>query len=380
MPLADAARAASRTIQQMLVERELAKRQAMLDEIARMRESRADRELALRESDSKFDRERLGRLDTRQAGIDAQMETDRVAGRARELGDQIPADVRLSADDPAVATLQRGGLDSLLTGVDPTLGSRQMQGYATLPGSNVAGEVTQQESKPKPTGFIKTRSQNQAATAADDERQSAQDRATAERNERLDAETRRSNAADEAIARGHLGVAQGGLKVRQAEAAATNPALGPQNEVQDALDLIDSISTDESFSSAVGPLDAYIGKARDLTGVTRFDNRHKELLGKLSLAQAGKLKGQGAISNYERELLQNAASALTRNLSEADYKAELAKIRSQFVRMQQQSSMFKGATPPVDVRTVPMVSPDGRNLMVPAEKVAEMESLGAKRR
>ena len=49
MALADAAAAVSQSIQQILVQRELAKRQAIQDELARMRDQRADKELGLRE-------------------------------------------------------------------------------------------------------------------------------------------------------------------------------------------------------------------------------------------------------------------------------------------------------------------------------------------
>lgn len=129
------------------------------------------------------------------------------------------------------------------------------------------------------------------------------------------------------------------------------PAQTPQqeNEVNDSLNLIDQIANDPSLNTAVGPVDAYIGKARDLTGVTRFDNLHQQLLGKLSLAQAGKLKGQGQISDKERAMLAAAASALSRNLSETDYKAELGKIRGQFQRMQAAG----GATPAAQPKAAP---------------------------
>jgi hypothetical protein len=45
------------------------------------------------------------------------------------------------------------------------------------------------------------------------------------------------------------------------------PAQSPQqqNEVADAIQLIDQISKDPSLDAGVGPLDQYIGKARDLT-------------------------------------------------------------------------------------------------------------------
>jgi hypothetical protein len=41
------------------------------------------------------------------------------------------------------------------------------------------------------------------------------------------------------------------------------------------------------------------------------------------------------VSNIERDLLRQAATALRRSGSEADYKAELTKIRGQFEKMRQ---------------------------------------------
>jgi hypothetical protein len=129
--------------------------------------------------------------------------------------------------------------------------------------------------------------------------------------------------------------------VRHPEAA--SPAASQQqNEVTDSIALIDQIMNDPALSSAVGPIDQYIGQAHDLTGVNRFSALHNQIVGKMSLAQAGKLKGQGQISDKERAMLASAATALNRGLSEGDYKAELGKIRSQFERMQQQGG---GGTP-----------------------------------
>lgn len=120
-------------------------------------------------------------------------------------------------------------------------------------------------------------------------------------------------------------------------AGLTHPQAGQtaqqQNEVSDAIALIDQITNDPALATAVGPVDQYIGKARDLGGVNRFEALHNQLVGKLSLAQAGKLKGQGQISDKERAMLAAAATALTRGLQEPDYRNELTKIRGQFERM-----------------------------------------------
>jgi hypothetical protein len=126
------------------------------------------------------------------------------------------------------------------------------------------------------------------------------------------------------------------------------PAAAPQqqNEVADAIQLIDQISSDSALNPSVGPLDQYgLGKAQDLNGVNRFEALHNQLVGKLALAQAGKLKGQGQISDKERALLAAAATALNRGLSEKDYRTELGKIRQQFERMQQGGAVVGGAAP-----------------------------------
>lgn len=116
---------------------------------------------------------------------------------------------------------------------------------------------------------------------------------------------------------------------------ATGPTQQQQNEVQDTLALIDQIGKDPALNKSVGPIDQYVGGviSGDPAGVNRFRNLHNELSGKLQLAQAGKLKGQGQISDKERAMLAAAATALNPNTSEKDYRAELQKIRGQFERM-----------------------------------------------
>lgn len=126
---------------------------------------------------------------------------------------------------------------------------------------------------------------------------------------------------------------RGDAAARAAAAKAGTATTQNANEANDALDLIDQIGSDPALSTAVGPVDAYIGKARDLSGVNRFEALHNQLVGKLQLAIAGKLRGQGQISDKERAMLKQAATALNRNLSEEDYKIQLEKIRGQFQRL-----------------------------------------------
>jgi hypothetical protein len=107
-----------------------------------------------------------------------------------------------------------------------------------------------------------------------------------------------------------------------------------QNEVQDALNLIQQIRDDKALPTATGPIDARgLGMMRDMEGVTRVQTLHDNLVNKMALAQSGKLKGQGPVSNFERDMLQKAATALTLKLGDPDYLTELAKVEEQFKRI-----------------------------------------------
>jgi hypothetical protein len=118
--------------------------------------------------------------------------------------------------------------------------------------------------------------------------------------------------------------------------AGKKAATQDANEVSDTIALIDQIKKDPSFAHAFGPVDQYVGGIinGDPAGVNRVRALTDQLTGKMSLAQAGKLKGQGQISDKERAMLASAATALKYGLSEKDALAELDKIGAQFQRMQ----------------------------------------------
>lgn len=133
---------------------------------------------------------------------------------------------------------------------------------------------------------------------------------------------------------GEIGAQNAGdLQVAGLRTAGT-PQAPQQNEIEDTLALIEQIQRDPSLAASTGPLDSRgLGMVTDTTGVTRVNALHNQLVGKMSLAQAGKLKGQGQISDKERALLRDAATALTQHMGDADYLNELGKVRSQFEHM-----------------------------------------------
>lgn len=59
-------------------------------------------------------------------------------------------------------------------------------------------------------------------------------------------------------------------------------------------------------------------------------NQYNQLKGILSLESREKLKGSGAISDFEFKVLSDAATALGRNLSDSEFESQLKKVRDVF--------------------------------------------------
>lgn len=117
-------------------------------------------------------------------------------------------------------------------------------------------------------------------------------------------------------------------------AAQQAQATNEQNEVDDAIALIQQIRDDKARTTATGPVQGGLGlgMVQDPEGYTRVKALHDNLVNKMALAQAGKLKGQGTISNFERDMLAKAATALQRGLGDQDYLNELGKVEEFFQR------------------------------------------------
>lgn len=149
----DAAGGANEAFFAVLKQRELERQHALEAELMRMRIENARQEMDLRGKEMGLrERELLGR-------------------EGSALADQLAPGAFLAEDDPAVATMQKSGRGSLLTKQNPTLGSRSMTGYQSLPGAPVDAATRVEEHPARPTGFLKTRSQKQIDTDTDNERQ-----------------------------------------------------------------------------------------------------------------------------------------------------------------------------------------------------------------
>jgi hypothetical protein len=107
-------------LQQMMLQRELQRRQAFQDSLAARTADRADQELALRRQELDFNNRRQGALDQENA-------QQKTANEANALGDQLPANSILSPNSQGARILTQGGRSDLLV-PNTTLPSTQMTG------------------------------------------------------------------------------------------------------------------------------------------------------------------------------------------------------------------------------------------------------------
>lgn len=98
-------------------------------------------------------------------------------------------------------------------------------------------------------------------------------------------------------------------------------------ELQNSIALIDDMLTDPEWLKSI----SWVWGGRIPWSAIFWDqlrlNQFEQLKGILSLWEREKLKGTGAISDFESKMLAQSASALGRNLSEPDFIKEIEKIR-----------------------------------------------------
>lgn len=136
--------------------------------------------------------------------------------------------------------------------------------------------------------------------------------------------------------------------------AAELASSGIQSGRQQALEANLSVVTDLLAEDT----DAITGLGQNPFNVfgianAKAQNLYNQLKGILSLENRQQLKGQGAISDFEFKVLQDASSALGRNLPNAEFRRQLEKIRDVFAgkyattnaTSAPQSTMSSGADP-----------------------------------
>lgn len=135
---------------------------------------------------------------------------------------------------------------------------------------------------------------------------------------------------------------------------------------QEIIDTIDKLLTADT-KPMTGTLQ--IGALIPGTKTQNTVNEYNKLKAKLSLDNVKALKGQGAISNGERDLLANASTSIGRNLSDTDFKAQLQSLKDGLL-----GETHGGV--PTQVR---LKSPDGQTYDVPQSEVQDALDHGYKR-
>lgn len=310
-----------------------------------------------------------------------QQDADRNINLATSLADQLPPESFLPEQDPAVGLLQQGGRGSLLT----------EQPEIPAMGQDFEGPMehatTQDAQRGRVKGYIKGASQKQRDTDADNARQTD----TLARQRESDASRERHEREMERIASQNAGSAaqnrdlQGQLqelkiqgerdKLDRATADRTRQESNAKDATQTAYDLTDRLEQHPGFGTAYGNISSrFSGFSQDATDAGSIRD---QLVAALALPNLGALKGP--MSDKDILFIKQLATRLGNpRISEAEARKALAEAKV-FLRSKGAMAKTPGA-PPASGGLVSMVAPDGRPLMVPAEKVAELEAAGAKRR
>lgn len=96
-------------------------------------------------------------------------------------------------------------------------------------------------------------------------------------------------------------------------------------ELDQVINLIDELSSNKKLDNITGPIDQFTGGVFGQAAVAK--NIYNQLQGVLALEGRSKLKGSGAISDFEFKVLKDAQSALGRNLPASAVRAELDKVK-----------------------------------------------------
>lgn len=127
-------------------------------------------------------------------------------------------------------------------------------------------------------------------------------------------------------------------------------------EIQRNIDLVDSLLNSTSLNKITGNIQGRLPWVA-LGGDAQLAlNQFEQVKNLLSLDSREKLKGTGAVSDFESKMLAAAASSLGRNLSDADFKAELQKIRDIF------DGKYKYLTNDADIKNVQNTLATGNTL------------------
>lgn len=133
------------------------------------------------------------------------------------------------------------------------------------------------------------------------------------------AETKRSNLVSERISQQNANTSRKEKETTTIDAQKESEALSTMNQIEILL------NTPE-LANIMGPVNQYLGGNFGGPAATA-KNQFEQVKNMLTLNNRAKLKGQGAVSDFEGKMIEKAASALGRNLSYEEGKKQLIQIK-----------------------------------------------------
>lgn len=118
-------------------------------------------------------------------------------------------------------------------------------------------------------------------------------------------------------------------KANQTSSETATANATKNTEALGSMNLINSLIENPGVSSISGSIEGGLGLGTlNPSGDAQLArNQYDQIKGILSLENRGKLKGQGAVSDFEGKTLERAASSLGRNLSDEDFVKQLKQVR-----------------------------------------------------
>lgn len=152
---------------------------------------------------------------------------------------------------------------------------------------------------------------------------------------------------------------------------------GKRLELDTNIKLLEDLIANPKVKRISGPVQQFAGGIFGKAALAK--NQYNQVKGILSLDNRQKLKGSGAISDFEFKVLSDAATALGRNLSDEDFNNQLTKIRDVFKAAydranlieNQQNGVTEAEEEATSGATVNVQSPSGEIGTIPAEDLDE---------
>lgn len=140
------------------------------------------------------------------------------------------------------------------------------------------------------------------------------------------AEDQRQFGLDYALKQKELGIKQQEANQKSGEVTAT--AQAANDTATGSINLINNLLSNPGVNKISGIIQGGL-KLGNLGGADAqlARNQYNQVKGLLSLENRSKLKGQGAVSDFEGKMLESAASSLGRNLSDEEFVRQLKQVK-----------------------------------------------------